>query len=70
MSEAKKKKENNTYFVIFKLYEYGDPETRKQRPAFKYNGYYHFLLSQGHYENLTATVQIPEFPKKTKRVNR
>ena len=59
MTEAKKRKKKNTYLVSFHLYKRGSLEDRKQRPAFRANGWNYYLES---FDIRTATIKATEFP--------
>ena len=60
MAEAKKRKKN-TYLVSFHLYKRGSPEERKQKPAFRANGFSYYLVD---FDLHSATIKASEFPNR------
>ena len=61
MAETKRRKKKNTYLVSFYLYQRGNPEERKQKPAFKANGLAYYLVS---FDLHSATTKANEFPNR------
>ena len=61
MAETKKRKKKNTYLVSFQLYKRGVPEERKQKPAFRANGFAYYLVS---FDLHSATIKASEFPNR------
>ena len=61
MAEAKKRKKKNTYLVSFYLYKRGSPEERKQKVAFRANGFTYFLVD---FDLHSATIKASEFPNR------
>ena len=62
MAEAKKRKKKNTYLVSFYRYKRGSPEERKQKPAFRANGFsYYYLVN---FDLHSATIKASEFPNR------
>ena len=61
MAEAKKRKKKNTYLVSFYLYKRGSPEERKQKPAFRANGFSYCLVD---FDLHSATIKASEFPNR------
>ena len=61
MAEAKKRKKKNTYLVSFYLYQRGNPEERKQKPAFRANGLAYYLIN---FDLHSATIKASEFPNR------
>ena len=61
MAETKKRKKKNTYLVSFQLYKRGLPAERKQKPAFRANGFAYYLVS---FDLHSATIKASEFPNR------
>ena len=61
MAEARKRKKKNTYLVSFHLYKRGSPEERKQKPAFRANGFSYYLVD---FDLHSATIKASEFPNR------
>ena len=61
MAEAKKRKKKNTYLVSFHLYQRGSPEERKQKIAFRANGFTYYLVD---FDLRSATIKASEFPNR------
>ena len=61
MAETKKRKKKNTYLVSFYLYQRGNPEERKQKPAFRANGLAYYLIN---FDLHSATIKASEFPNR------
>ena len=61
MAETKKRKKKHTYLVSFYLYQRGNPEERKQKPAFRANGLAYYLVNFGLH---SATIKASEFPNR------
>ena len=61
MTEAKKRKKKNTYLVSFHLYQRGSPEERKQKIAFRANGFTYYLVD---FDLRSATIKASEFPNR------
>ena len=61
MAEAKKRKKKNTYLVSFHLYKRGSPEERKQKIAFRANGFTYYLVD---FDLHSATIKASEFPNR------
>ena len=67
MAETKKRKTKNTYLVSFYLYKRGAPEERKQKPAFRANGFAYYLVD---FHLHSATVTASEFPTREAIIKR
>ena len=61
MTEAKERKKKNTYLVSFHLYKRGVPEERKEKPAFRANGFAYYLVD---FDLHNATIKASEFPNR------
>ena len=61
MAETKRRKKKNTYLVSFYLYKRGTPEERKQKPAFRANGFAYYLVN---FDIHSATIKASEFPNR------
>ena len=61
MAETKRRKKKNTYLVSFYLYKRGTPEERKQKPAFRANGFAYYLVDVDLH---SATIKASEFPNR------
>ena len=61
MAEAKKEKNKKTYLVNFYLYKRGTPEEKKQKPAFRANGFAYDLVD---FDLHSATIKASEFPNR------
>ena len=59
MAEARKRKKKNTYLVSFHLYQRGSPEERKQKIAFRANGFTYYLVD---FDLRSATIRLVSFP--------
>ena len=66
MAETKKRKKRNTYLVSFYRYQRGNPEERKQKPAFRANGLAYYLVN---FDLHSATIKASEFPN-TEAINK
>ena len=61
MAETKRRKKKNTYLVSFYLYKRGAPEERKQKPAFRANGFAYYLVD---FDLRSVTIKASEFPNR------
>ena len=61
MAETKKRKKKNTYLINFYFYKRGTPEEKKQKPAFRANGFAYYLVD---FDLHSATIKASEFPNR------
>ena len=61
MAETRKRKKKNTYLVSFHLYQRGSREERKQKIAFRANGFTYHLVD---FDLRSATIKASDFPNR------